>query len=69
MAFAVEEDIEKRESGAEFAGAKEMGGVARPFGVGELEFGERFVEEMAAGAEGGFDFGECGAVEIVEAED
>ena len=45
-----------------------MGGVARAFGVRKLEFGERFVEEMAAGTEGEFKLGKEIAIEIVEAE-
>lgn len=69
LAFAVEEDVERGKGGAEFTGAEEMSGVAGSFGAGKLEFGEGFVEEMAAGTEGEFEVGEEVAVEIVETEE
>ena len=69
FAFAVEERMEMRESGEEFAGMEEMFGAARTLGVGELQLGERFVEEMAAGSESALYRGEERAMEIVEAED
>ena len=58
-----------REGGEEFAGAEEMGGIVRAVGAGVLEFGERFVEQMAAGSERAFDGRQERAVEIVEAQD
>ena len=49
LAFAVEESYQRWECGAEFSHVEEMVGIARAFGVRELELCEGFVEEMTAG--------------------
>jgi len=57
LALTIEKNIESGECGAEFAGMEEMIGIVRAFVAGELEIGESFVEEMAAGTERAFDLG------------